>query len=53
MVAGLLAETKNAWFAHFVDGIRGVWPVLGPKMGRFWPPALAERGEGGGIPTTK
>ena len=24
MVAGLLAETKIAWFAHFVDEIRGV-----------------------------
>ena len=24
MVAGLLAETKIAWFAHFVDKIRGV-----------------------------
>ena len=24
MAAGLLAETKIAWFAHFVDEIRGV-----------------------------
>ena len=24
MVAELLAETKIAWFAHFVDEIRGV-----------------------------
>ena len=24
MVAGLLAETKIAWFAHFVGEIRGV-----------------------------
>ena len=24
MVAGLLAETKIAWFAHFVGGILGV-----------------------------
>ena len=53
MVAGLLAETKIAWFAHFVDEIRGVSPVWGPKMGRFWPTALVERGEGGGISATK
>ena len=24
MAAGLLVETKIAWFAHFVDEIRGV-----------------------------
>ena len=28
-------------------------PFWGPKMGRFWPPALGEQGEGGGISTTK
>ena len=28
-------------------------PFWGPKMGRFWPPALGEQGEGGGVSTTK
>ena len=28
-------------------------PFWGPKMGRFWPPALVERGEGGRISAMK
>ena len=28
-------------------------PFWGPKTGRFWPPALVERGEGGGISAMK
>ena len=28
-------------------------PFWGPKMGRFWPSALVERGEGGGISAMK
>ena len=50
---GCLQKQKSRGLLISSAGYLAFDPFLGPKMGRFWPSTLVERGEGGGISAMK